>query len=294
MSGKINFMENAGLAPLEEIFSVSPAAGGEITEIPLNELHTFTDHPYRVLDDERMTAMAESVREHGVLVPGIARPAKGGGYELLSGHRRKRASELAGKKTMPVMIRDCDDDEATIIMVDANLQREDILPSEKARAYAMKYEALKHQGKAGGDTLQRIGEEAGEGGKTVQRYIYLARLTDELLSLVDSGKLGMRQGVDLSFLSEEAQEWVSGLIGEKKGSVSMAEAEELKESFRAGELTEDKTRSILSRKVPARRKVSFTAKRLDPYFPEGTSNEKIEEIILKLLDAWKEDGGKDL
>ena len=157
-------------------------AGEQIIHAKLADLHTFKGHPFRVLDDEKMEETTESIGKYGVLVPGIVRPRAGGGYEMIAGHRRKRGSERAGLDTMPVIVRDYTDDEATIIMVDSNIQREDILPSEKARAYAMKYEAMKHQGSRGGSTLDEVGEAAGESGKTVQRYVWLARLSDELLS----------------------------------------------------------------------------------------------------------------
>ena len=159
----------------------------QIINAPLSELHTFKDHPFRVQDDEKMEETTESIRQYGVLVPGIARPRAGGGYEIIAGHRRRRGSELAGKTEMPVIVRNYTDDEATIIMVDSNIQREDILPSEKARAYKMKYEAMKHQGKKSGrNTLDEVGEAAGENAKKVQRYIWLSRLSDGLLVMVDN------------------------------------------------------------------------------------------------------------
>lgn len=171
------------------------ASGEQILSVPLSDLYTFKDHPFRVTDDEKMEETAESIRQYGVLVPGIARSREGGGYEIIAGHRRRRGCELAGLEEMPVIIRDYTDDEATIIMVDSNIQREDILPSEKARAYAMKYEAMKHQGKKSGrNTLEEVGEAAGENAKKVQRYVWLSRLTDRLLEMVDSKKLGFSQG----------------------------------------------------------------------------------------------------
>ena len=180
---------------------------GQIIEVPLSELHTFRNHPFRVLEDEKMDETVESIKAYGVLVPGLARERAEGGYEILSGHRRKRASELAGKETMPVIIKNVSDDEAVVIMVDANIQREDILPSEKAKAYAMKFEALKHQGKDGngGLTIKQIGDTTGESAKTVQRYIQLSRLSDSLLQMVDDKKIGFGQGCDISFLDDTAQ-----------------------------------------------------------------------------------------
>ena len=183
-----------------------PQAGIEqVQEIALSELHEFKGHPFKVLDDEKMQETVESVREHGVLMPGIARPRAEGGYEIIAGHRRRHACELVGLDTMPMFIRNYTDDEATIIMVDSNIQREDILPSEKAKAYRMKYEAMKHQGsRAGGLTLDELGGAAGESAKTVQRYIWISRLSEPLLDMVDSGKIGIMQAVDISFLSEDA------------------------------------------------------------------------------------------
>ena len=166
----------------DDLFGASQAPAGteQVREIPLSELHEFKGHPFKVLDDEKMQETVESIRNYGVLMPGIARPRAGGGYEIIAGHRRKHGCELAGLSTMPMFVRDYSDDEATVIMVDTNIQREDILPSEKARAYAMKYEAMKHQGKKGsGSSLDEVGEAAGESGKTVQRYIWLARLSDD-------------------------------------------------------------------------------------------------------------------
>ena len=195
-----------------------------VVEVSLEELHTFKNHPFRVLDDAKMEETVESIKKYGVLMPGIARPRKEGGYEIIAGHRRKRGSELAGKATMPVFIRNYTDDEATIIMVDTNIQREDILPSEKAKAYKMKYEAMKHQGKKSSkNTLEEVGEAAGENAKKVQRYIWLARLSDALLEMVDNRKLGFSQGVDISFLSEEAQQWVEAVLEDCRCVVSMVQ-----------------------------------------------------------------------
>ena len=225
----------------EDLFGGSAeqeSSAEQIINAPLTDLHTFKDHPFRVEDDEKMEETTESIRQYGVLVPGIARPREGGGYEIIAGHRRKRGSELAGKKEMPVIVRNYTDDEATIIMVDSNIQREDILPSEKARAYKMKYEAMKHQGKKSGkNTLDEVGEAAGENAKKVQRYIWLSRLSDELLVMVDNKKLGFSQGVDISFLTEEAQQWVQVTIEEKGCNVSMVQSAKIKEYGKTGELT---------------------------------------------------------
>lgn len=263
---------------------------GQIVEIPLSELHTFENHPFRVVDDENMEEMVESVKEYGVLVPAIARPRAEGGYELISGHRRKHASELAGKDTMPVILRDCDNDEAVVIMVDANIQREDILVSERAKAYQMKYEAMKHQGKAQGISLKAMSEQAGESMKTIQRLICIASLDEKLLAMVDEKKLGLRQGVDLSFIPQEQQKIVYEVISKMGVSLSQEQSARIKESSRKGYLNADFLKDYLSEKKPKPRKVVFNQKKLDNYFTPDMSNEDIEELIVKLLDEWKEKG----
>ena len=278
----------------EDLFGGSAGQESSVEQIinaPLADLHTFKDHPFRVVDDEKMEETTESIRQYGVLVPGIARPRAGGGYEIIAGHRRKRGSELAGKTEMPVIVRNYTDDEATIIMVDSNIQREDILPSEKARAYKMKYEAMKHQGKKSGrNTLDEVGEAAGENAKKVQRYIWLSRLTDELLAMVDGKKLGFSQGVDISFLAEEAQQWVQAVIEEKGCNVSMAQSAKIKEYGKTGELTLAMVRLILAEEKPKERKITIKSDKIGRYFSESYSNEEIENIILSLLDKWKEEG----
>ena len=264
----------------------------QIINAPLAELHDFKNHPFRVVDDEKMEETTESIRQYGVLVPGIARPRTDGGYELISGHRRKHGSQRAGKSEMPVIVRNYSDDEATIIMVDSNIQREDILPSEKAKAYQMKYEAMKHQGKKSGkNTLDEVGEAAGENAKKVQRYIWLARLSDELLDMVDTKKLGFSQGVDISFLSEEAQQWVEVIIEEQRCSVSTVQSGRLKEYGKSGELTLAMVRLILTEEKPKERKFTMKSDKIGRYFSDSYSNEEIEDIILSLLDKWKEEVG---
>ncbi|MBD9163622.1 MAG: ParB/RepB/Spo0J family partition protein [Blautia wexlerae] len=226
-------------------------------------------------------------REYGVLVPGIARPRAGGGYELIAGHRRKHGSERAGKTEMPIIVRNYSDDEATIIMVDSNIQREDILPSEKAKAYKMKYEAMKHQGK---NTLDEVGEAAGENAKKVQRYIWLARLSEKLLEMVDTKRLGFSQEVDISFLSEEAQQWVEVIIEEQGCNVSTVQSGKLKEYGKSGELTLAMVRLILTEEKPKERKFTMKSDKIGEYFSDSYSNEEIENIIISLLDKWKKEG----
>lgn len=271
--------------------SAQETGAEQIVNAPLADLHEFKDHPFKVLDDEKMEETTEGIRLYGVLVPGIARPRTGGGYELIAGHRRKHGSERAGKTEMPIIVRNYSDDEATIIMVDSNIQREDILPSEKAKAYKMKYEAMKHQGKKSGkNTLDEVGEAAGENAKKVQRYIWLSRLSDEPLEMVDTKKLGFSQGVDISFLSEEAQQWAEVIIEEQGCKVSTVQSGKLKEYGKSGELTLAMVRLILTEEKPKERKVTLKADKISKYFSDSYSNEEIENIIISLLDKWREEG----
>lgn len=261
--------------------------GEQVTEVALSDLYEFKGHPFKVLDDDKMKETVESIQNYGVLMPGIARPRAEGGYEIIAGHRRKHGCELAGLTTMPVFIRNYTDDEATVIMVDTNIQREDILPSEKAKAYAMKYEAIKHQGKKGnGNSLDEVGEAAGESGKTVQRYIWLARLSEELLGMVDKKKLGLVQGVDISFLSEEAQQWVEAVIEDSGVNVSTVQSAKLKEYGKKGELTMPMVKLILTEDKPKERKFTMKADRLSRYFPDDFSDDEIENVIYGLLEEW--------
>ena len=284
MGSKAGSASKVRLNSFDDLFGGAENTSGEqIIHAKLADLHTFKGHPFRVLDDEKMEETTESIGKYGVLVPGIVRPREGGGYEIIAGHRRKRGSEKAGLDTMPVIVRNYTDDEATIIMVDSNIQREDILPSEKAKAYAMKYEAMKHQGSKGGSTLDEVGEAAGESGKTVQRYVWLARL----LGMVDAKKIGIAQGVDISFLSEEQQQYVTVILQETGASVSNAQAAKLKEYGKSGELTLAMVRLILTEEKPKERKVTIKGDKINRYFPEDYSNDDIEGIIIGLLEEWQ-------
>ena len=288
MGSKAGSASKVRLNSFDDLFGSAESTSGEqIIHAKLEELHTFKGHPFRVLDDEKMEETTESIGKYGVLVPGIVRPRAGGGYEIIAGHRRKRGSERAGLDTMPVIVRNYTDDEATIIMVDSNIQREDILPSEKAKAYAMKYEAMKHQGSRGGSTLDEVGEAAGESGKTVQRYVWLARLSDELLGMVDAKKIGIAQGVDISFLSEEQQQYVTVILQETGASVSNAQAAKLKEYGKSGGLTLAMVRLILAEEKPKERKVTIKGDKIGRYFSEDYSNDDIEGIIIQLLEEWQ-------
>ena len=226
--------------------NLEQANGGEIREIPLASLHTFRNHPFQIHED-KLEEMVESVRQYGVLVPGIARMRPQGGYEIIAGHTRKAACELAGLDTMPMFIRNLNDDEATIVMVDSNIQREDIFPSEKARAYSMRYYAMKHQGIKGnkGSSLDIMSEETGENAKKIQRYIRLAKLSDELLDFVDRKKIGFIQGADLSYLNEKQQQWVLDIILDRNVFPNIEQSARLKVFCRENMLTQEEVRNIM-------------------------------------------------
>lgn len=272
----------------------------QVCDIALEKLISFRNHPFQVRDDEEMQKTVESVARYGVLVPAIARPADGGRYELISGHRRKRASELAGKSTMPVIVRTLDDDEATIIMVDANLQREKLLPSEKAFAYKMKLEAMKHQGKRNDLTSapgelkltarDQIAQAAGEkSGSTVARYISLTKLVTPLLKLVDEGKLSVSSAADyLSDLSESEQNDVMTVVERLELIPSKGQLVKIKEHSKAGTLTSDVISVILSMKRLVIPQVTLKSSRLRQYFPQSYTAQQIEEVIFTLLETWKE------
>lgn len=257
----------------------------KIVRIPLNETYEFENHPFRVVEDEKMEELKESIEKYGILTPGIARPMPGGGYEVISGHRRRYAAEQVGKEDMLFIVRDYTDDEATIIMVDSNIQREDLLPSEKAKAYRMKYDAMKHQGiKSDKSTAEAVGETAGDSGRTVQRYIRLTYLLPELLYLVDSKKLKFVEGVALSFFSEENQECIlefynnNGIFPTEKqlkGELSQIET-----------LSYEALKEILLEKKPEKRKFQLSEKELSEYFPEEYSTEEIQDVIISLLNEW--------
>ncbi len=283
------------LKSFDDLFGTNEILTGEtVTSVPIKQLRIFKGHPFRVLDDEKMQETVDSVKKYGVLIPGIVRPYPEGGYEVVAGHRRWRACELAGLEEMPVIVRDMDDDTAVVIMVDSNIQREDILPSEKAKAYRMKYEAMRHQGKKSGkNTLDEIGGIVGENAKKVQRYIWLSRFSKELLDMVDHKKLGFSQGVEISFLTEEAQRWVHAFVKEQGCTVSTVQSAKIKEYGKSGELTSAMVELILTEKKPKERKILLKADKISRYFTEDCSSEEIENIILRLLDEWKEgQGGK--
>lgn len=283
------------LTSYDDLFGTSERTSGEvITSVPIGLFHSFKDHPFRVVDDEKMQETVESVKKYGVLMPGIVRPHPENGYEVVAGHRRWRACELAGLEEMPVIIRNLDDDAATVIMVDTNIQREDILPSEKARAYKMKYEAMKHQGsKSEKNTADLVGEAAGDSGRTVQRYIRLAELVQELLEYVDAAKIPMVAGEKLSYLRKEEQKWVVEAITNSEVFPSKAQAEHLKVLSESDELTEGKVYAALVKKESGNIGVTISSKKIRNYFPPAYTKSQIEDVIYTLLEEWKENGEKE-
>ena len=262
----------------------------DVRNVLVSELHSFDNHPFKLKDDKRMRELVESIRENGVLVPGIARPRAKGGYEIISGHSRKHACEIVGITTMPMIIRNLDDDEAVIAMVDSNIQREDILPSEKALAFRLKYEAVKHQGKKD-DSTADVEEILGENFKTVQRFIRLTYLIDGLMNMVDAKKLKFIPAVNISFLEPDEQKCVLSIIKKMDVSITTKQSKNLKELSQKGQLTEADVQKILEsegNKVE-RRKITISPERIDKYFSNDYSEEEIEQIILLLLEKWSKE-----
>ncbi|MBQ4265387.1 MAG: ParB/RepB/Spo0J family partition protein [Clostridia bacterium] len=281
--------------------SESPINDSEyVVQIPLSELYPFPDHPFKVRDDESMQETAESIKEYGVLVPAIVRPIQDGTYELISGHRRKRACELAGLDTMPCIVRDIDRDTATIIMVDSNLQRENILPSERAKAYKMKLEAIKRQGARHDLTSGQVGpkldsrrsnqivaDEAGESVKQVQRYIRLTELQPELQKMVDEGKIALTPAVELSYLKPTEQTMLLDTLSSEQATPSLSQAQRMKRLSQEGKLTDDSMLGIMAeQKKPEAWNISLPISRIGKYFPSTYTPQRMEETIIKLLDNW--------
>ena len=295
---------NISLTSYDDLFSTEEIretrAREQIQQIPLSELYPFKDHPFRVVDDDRMMETVESIKEYGVLVPAIARPLEEGGYEIIAGHRRKRACELAGLDTMPVIVRDLDDDEAVIIMVDSNLQRENILPSERAKVYQMKLEAIKHQGERRDLTCAQLGhkldgqkardivaEDAGESKSQIQRYIRLNSLDQPLKDKVDSGELAFTPAVELSYLKPEEQKWLQTALEVTQQTPSLSQAQRMKKESKEGTLSEQSVMDILSEeKKPLYNSVTLSHDTLKKYFPKSYTAKQMEKVILKLLDSW--------
>ena len=289
------------LASLDDLFSTQAsrdeAQREKVQEIPLEELHPFAHHPFKVLDDDRMKDTADSIREYGVLVPAIARPHPDGGYELIAGHRRKRGCELAGLKTMPVIVRELDDDASIIIMVDSNIQRENILPSERAFAYQMKLEALKHQGLRSDLTSCQVGtklradeklaQSSNESARTVQRFIRLTNLIPALLDMVDSKKIAFNPAVELSYLTAEEQGKLVDTMESEQATPSLSQAQRLKKFSQEGKLTEESMLAIMSEeKKPEIGRVTLGTDTLRKYFPTNWTPKQMEDQILKLLNNW--------
>ena len=295
--------KNVKLASVDDLFSTEESRADEqrekVVEIPLSELHPFKNHPFKVKDDEAMMDTAESIRQYGVLVPAIARPDPNGGYELVAGHRRHHASELAGKETLPCIVRDLDDDSATIIMVDSNLQRESLLPSERAFAYKMKLEAVKHQGERSDLTSPQVGQksswavnqvaaDAGESKSQIQRYIRLTKLILPLLDMVDEKKIALNPAYELSFLKLEEQAQLVKTMDYEQATPSLSQAQRMKKFSQEGRLTEDVLLAILSEEKKSELdRVTLTSDTLRKYFPKSYTPKKMEETIIKLLEAWQ-------
>lgn len=299
---------NISLKGYDDIFSTEQSRAESqqerVQEIPLSELHPFEGHPFRVVDDEEMMKTAESVRDFGVLTPAIVRPDPDGGYEIVSGHRRHRASELAGKETMPAIVRDLDDDAAIILMVDANLQRESILPSERAFAYKMKLDAIKHQGERTDLTstqvaqklsVEKVGEDAGVSKDTIRRYIRLTELIPELLDMVDTGQIKFNPAVELSYLASEEQRDFLSAMDYAQAAPSLSQAQRIKKLAQEGECTLDAMCEIMNEiKKGELDRVTFKTDSLRKYFPKSYTNKQMEDKIIQLLEQWQKKREKSM
>ena len=288
---------NIELKSVDDLFATeesrADAQRKKVQEIPLGELHPFRNHPFKVKDDAAMQDTVDSVREYGVLVPAIARPNPDGGYELIAGHRRHHASELAGKETMPVIVRDLDDDAATIIMVDSNLQREELLPSERAFAYKTKLEALKHQGKKTLDQLgpkwstQEIGKAGNDSMSQVKRFIRLTELIPTLLDMVDERKIAFNPAVELSYLKKEEQTLLLEAMDSEQATPSLSQAQRLKKFSQQKMLSLDVMRAVMSEeKKTDLDRVTLKNETLRKYFPKSYTPKQMEDTIIKLLEGW--------
>lgn len=303
---------NVSLSSYDEIFSTEETRSQDnlekIQNLPLAELHPFQNHPFKVVDDEAMQRTVESVARYGVLAPAIARPRPEGGYEIISGHRRLHAAELAGLKTIPVIVRNMDDDAAVIAMVDANLQRETILPSERAFAYKMKLEAMKHQGSRGDLTSGQLGqkltgavsrdilaEQAGDSSRNVQRFIRLTELIPELLDMVDQKQLSFNPAVELSYLSQPEQHELLDAMDYAQSTPSLSQAQRLKKLSQEGTLNRDTMRTIMSEiKKPELGNVTLKDATLRKYFPRSYTPRQMQETIIKLLEQWQKRRQRDM
>lgn len=300
--------KNIVLKSVDDIFQTeenrADAQRERVQEIPLDQLKPFRNHPFKVRDDQRMLDTVDSIREYGVLVPAIARPDPEGGYELISGHRRKRGCEMAGLQTMPVIIRNLDDDAAVLVMVDSNIQREELLPSERAFAYKMKLEALKHQGARSDLTSSQLGtklradellaQQAGESRNQVQRFIRLTELISELLDMVDERKLAFNPAVEVSYLKQDEQRMLLEAMDAEQTTPSLSQAQRLKKFSQEGRLTEEAMSAIMSEeKKSDMDKVTLRSDTLRRYFPKSYTPKQMEQTIIRLLDVWQKQRQKN-
>ncbi len=302
---------NISLTSYDDIFETDESRAESqlerVQNISISELVPFKDHPFKVVDDEAMLRTTESIAQYGVLTPLIARPLEGGGYEIISGHRRAHAAELAGLTEVPVLVRQMDDDAATVLMVDSNLQRENILPSERAYAYKMKLEAMKHQGErldltsgqlgqksVGAVSRDVLAEQSGESSRQVQRYIRLTNLIPELLEMVDQKQISFNPAVELSYLAPEEQEIFMQAMDEVQASPSLSQAQRLKKLAQEGNFTMDAAREIMNEvKKGDLERVTFRNEQLRKYFPRSYTTQQMQDTIIKLLDQWQKKKARD-
>ena len=305
----------AGLPPLADLFSTSEERALEaqtqerVMMLPVSELHDFPGHPFQVRDDEEMEKLAESITQHGVLMPGLVRPRAAGGYEIVAGHRRKFASMKAGVREMPVIVRNMDDDTAVILMVDSNVQRENVLPSEKARAYKMKLDAIKRRagrpskGNSGQldqnflnpYSVEKIAQDAGESTKQVQRYIRLNELIPELLEMVDGNEIKFNPAYELAFLRPEEQAVLYDILQAEEVTPSLSQAQRLKRASQEGRLSEQDIAVIMREEKAQTRdtgKVTLPAKEIEQFFPKSYTPEQKKKVIVKLLASWARQRGE--
>ena len=299
---------NISLTSYDDIFETDESRAESqlerVQNISISELVPFKDHPFKVVDDEAMLRTTESIAQYGVLTPLIARPLEDGGYEIISGHRRAHAAEMAGLAEVPVLVRDMDDDAATVLMVDSNLQRESILPSERAFAYKMKLEAMKHQGQRNDLTSSQVGtklrtdqamaEELGESRNQIQRYIRLTNLIPELLDMVDQKQISFNPAVELSYLAPEEQEIFMQAMDEVQAAPSLSQAQRLKKLAQEGVFTMDSAREIMNEvKKGDLERVTFRNEQLSKYFPRSYTAQQMQDTIIKLLDQWQKKKARD-
>ena len=301
----------AGLPPLADLFSTSEERALEaqtqerVMMLPVSELHDFPGHPFQVRDDEEMEKLVESITQHGVLMPGLVRPRAAGGYEIVAGHRRKFASMKAGIREMPVIVRDMDDDTAVILMVDSNVQRENVLPSEKARAYKMKLDAMKRQGERTDLTsagirqklssVQKIADDAGEGKTKIQQYIKINDLIPELLEMVDGNEIKFNPAYELAFLRPEEQAVLYDILQAEEVTPSLSQAQRLKRASQEGRLSEQDIAAIMREEKAQTRdtgKVTLPAKEIEQFFPKSYTPEQKKKVIVKLLASWARQRGE--